>query len=53
MTAASPLVLRGRGDAVLRFTGAAVVLGRADGEHHIPLERSRASTPRGAPSRSS
>ncbi|MFI9118644.1 hypothetical protein ACIGW0_04420 [Streptomyces bikiniensis] len=37
MTAASPLVLRGRGDAVLRFTGAAVTLGRTDGEHHIPL----------------
>ncbi|WP_051715736.1 DUF3592 domain-containing protein [Streptomyces bikiniensis] len=37
MTAASPLVLRGRDGAVLRFTGAAVTLGRADGEHYIPL----------------
>ncbi|MET9935460.1 MULTISPECIES: hypothetical protein [unclassified Streptomyces] len=37
MTTASPLVLRGRGDAVLRFTGEAVTLGRADGEYSIPL----------------
>ncbi|MFC7793862.1 hypothetical protein [Streptomyces cinereoruber] len=47
MTAASPLVLRGRGDAVLRFTGAAVVLGRADGEHHIPLEAIESVHPEG------
>ncbi|MGV9692661.1 hypothetical protein ACWDUX_26545 [Streptomyces sp. NPDC003444] len=47
MTAASPLVLRGRGDAVLRFTGAAVVLGRADGEHHIPLAAIESVHPEG------
>ncbi|MFD5108905.1 hypothetical protein [Streptomyces cinereoruber] len=40
-------MLRGRGDAVLRFTGAAVVLGRADGEHHIPLEAIESVHPEG------
>ncbi|MFD8205406.1 DUF3592 domain-containing protein [Streptomyces sp. NPDC059695] len=37
MTTAPSLVLRGSGDAVLRFEEGAVTLGRPDVGHHIPL----------------